>query len=66
MRYIIAAILIYILYFFFKFLIKLYLNASGKDAGIKGQTGKKKHSKIDVDKIEEADYEEIKTPKQQK
>jgi ribosomal protein L20A (L18A) len=42
----------------------VYLNSPGKDSGVKGEMRKKKRSKIDINKIEEADYEEIKTPKQ--
>ena len=64
MRYIILAIIIYILYFFLKFILRVYLNSPGKDSGVKGEMNKKKRSKIDINKIEEADYEEIKTPKQ--
>ena len=64
MRYIILAIIIYILYLFLKFIIRKYLNVPGKVSGAKGEMRKKKRSKIDINKIEEADYEEIKTPKE--
>jgi hypothetical protein len=64
MRYIILAILVYLVYLVLKFFVKLYLRASS--SGVKGENKKKKHSKIDVDKIEEADYEEIKTPEKEK
>jgi hypothetical protein len=66
MRYIILAVIIYILYLFLKYIIRVYLSSPGNDPGVKGKMNKKKHSKIDFNKIEEADYEEIKTPKQDK
>ncbi len=61
MRYLILAIFVYLFYLLIKFLLKLYLS------GTKNQTaGKKKNrSKIDLNKIEEADYEEVKTPKKE-
>jgi len=65
MRYIIIAIIVYILYLFLKFIIRKYLNVPGKVSGTKGGMRKKKRSKIDINKIEEADYEEINTPKEE-
>lgn len=67
MRYIILAIFIYCLYLFLKFLLKQYLNVINrkKPKGTSG-TGRFRSKKIDLNKIEEADYEEIKTPKNQK
>jgi hypothetical protein len=64
MRYFIIAILVYILYLFLKYLIRVYVNSPGKVSGVKGEMHRKKRSKIDINNIEEADYEEIKTPKQ--
>jgi len=65
MRYIVLAIFIYSLYLFLKFLLKQYLNAVNRKKP-KTDSGSKHRGKIDLKKIEEADYEEIKTPKNQK
>jgi hypothetical protein len=63
MRYLILAIFVYLFYLLIKFLLKLYL--SGTKNQTKGTGQKKSRSKIDLNKIEEADYKEIKTPKQE-
>jgi hypothetical protein len=65
MRYIILAIFIYCLYLFLKFLLKQYLNSVNRKKP-KTDSGRFRSKKIDLNKIEEADYEEIKTPKDQK
>lgn len=65
MRYIVLAIFIYSLYLFLKFLLKQYLNSVNRKKP-KSDSGSKRRGKIDLNKIEEADYEEIKTPKNQK
>jgi hypothetical protein len=67
MRYIVLAIFIYCLYLFLKFLLKQYLNAiNRKKPKETSGRGRFRSKKIDLNKIEEADYEEIKTPKNQK
>jgi hypothetical protein len=67
MRYIILAIFIYCLYLFLKFLLKQYLNSiNRKKPKTTSGEGRFRSKKIDLNKIEEADYEEIKTPKNQK
>lgn len=67
MRYIVIAILIYCLYLFLKYLLKLYLNSINRRKP-KGSTdtGRFRSKKIDLNNIKEADYEEVKTPKSQK
>jgi len=67
MRYIVIAILIYSLYLFLKYLLKLYLNSVNKRRPKDSSgTGRFRSKKIDLNKIEEADYEEVKSPKPQK
>jgi len=66
MRYIVLAIFIYSLYLFLKFLLKQYLGSINKKSKSNSGTGTFRKKKIDLNKIEEADYEEIKTPKNQK
>jgi len=63
MRYLILAIVVYLFYLLIKFLLKLYLSGSANQT--KGSGQKKNRSKIDLNKIEEADYEEVKTPKKE-
>jgi len=65
MRYIVIAILIYSLYLFLKYLLKLYLNSINRRKP-KKSSGRFRSKKIDLNKIEEADYEEIKSPGPQK
>jgi hypothetical protein len=67
MRYIVIAILIYCLYLFLKYLLKLYLNSINRRKP-KGKTsaGRFRSKKIDLNNIEEADYEEVTTPKSHK
>jgi hypothetical protein len=67
MRYIVLAIFIYCLYLFLKFLLKQYLGSiNSKKSKPDSGAGRFRKKKIDINKIEEADYEEIKTPKDQK
>lgn len=65
MRFIAILIFIYCLYLFLKYLLKLYLNSIGRKKPREAETNKRPGSKIDISKITEADYEEIKTPKQE-
>jgi hypothetical protein len=64
MRIVALVIFIYCLYLFLKYLLKLYLNyinrKKPRDASGRPRFRSKK---IDLNKIEEADFEEIKTPK---
>ena len=66
MRYIVIAILIYSLYLFLKYLLKLYLNSINRRKPKDTSGSRFRSKKIDLNKIEEADYEEIKSPKPQK
>ncbi len=66
MRYIIIAILIYVFYLLLKFIVRLYVSAAGKGGTLKEKMSRKKRSKIDLNKIEEAEYEEIKKPDKEK
>jgi hypothetical protein len=59
MRYIFIAILIYIIYIFLKYVIKILVNIS-KPVSTKQSPNKKKKSRFDPDQIEDADFEEIK------
>jgi hypothetical protein len=63
MRYLILAIFVYLFYLLIRFLLKLYLSGTRNKTTGTGQ--KKSRSKIDLNKIEEADYEEVKTPKKE-
>jgi len=54
MRYIILAVLLYCLYLFLRFLIKVTLKNEHHKPSIF-----RKSRKIDLDKIEDAEYEEI-------
>ncbi len=65
MRFIAILIFVYCLYLFLKYLLKLYLNSINNKKTKESGTGRKTRSKIDLSKITEADYEEIKTPKQE-
>jgi NADPH-dependent 7-cyano-7-deazaguanine reductase QueF-like protein len=64
MRFIAILILVYCVYLFLKYLLKLYLNSINRKKPVDTQQGKRR-SKIDLSKISEADYEEIKTPKRE-
>jgi hypothetical protein len=59
MRYIFIAILIYIIYIFLKYVIKILVNIS-KPVSTKQSSSKKQKSRFDPDQIEDADFEEIK------
>lgn len=66
MRFIAILIFVYCLYLFLKYLLKLYLNSINRKKPSETETGKRTRGKIDINKITEADYEEIKTPKEEK
>jgi hypothetical protein len=65
MRIVAFVIFVYCLYLFLKYLLRLYLNylnrKKPKDTSARPRFRSKK---IDLSKIEEADFEEIKKPKQ--
>jgi hypothetical protein len=64
MRIVAIAIFVYCLYLFLKYLLKLYLNyISRKKPKDSSGRSRFRSKKIDLNKIEEADFEEIKTPK---
>ena len=65
MRFIAIVIFVYCLYLFLKYLLKLYLNSINSKKPKTDDTGRRPRSKIDLNKITEADFEEIKKPKQE-
>jgi hypothetical protein len=58
MRYVILAVFFYSLYLFLRFLINVFFKQKIETRQRRPLFGRK--SKIDIDKIEDAEYEEIK------